>query len=87
MADGAYHFVAVPASLTSAEFLTRFFVYLQASVPAQKIQSILRDFSPYLEVRRRDELFEIARGVTLGESGIKNGDICQVRGKPKKVNV
>lgn len=87
MTDGAYHFVAAPLEMKSADFLKYFFNYLSTKVAKEKLQAVLKSYYPYLEVRRSNELVEVAREMTLADAGIKNGDICQLRGKPKKVNV
>lgn len=83
--DGSYHYVQAPAELLSVDFLRLFFRYLKSSSAKEKYNNVLDQYFPQLEIRRSDVTIEIKEDETLLAGGLKNGDICQVKGKPKKV--
>ncbi len=83
--DGSYHYVQAPAVLLSNDFLALFFKYLKGNGAKGKYNSVLNQYFPLLEIRRNDVLVRVKGNETLLACGLKNGDICQVVGKPKKV--
>jgi hypothetical protein len=83
--DGSYHYVQAPAELLSDDFLKLFFSYLKSSSAKGKYSNVLDQYFPMLEIRRNDVVIRIKENETLLGGGLKDGDICQVVGKPKKV--
>lgn len=83
--DGSYHYVKAPSLLLSSEFLALFFKYLKSNCTKGKYNSVLNQYFPLLEIRRSDVLVRVKEDDTLLASGLTDGDICQVVGKPKKV--
>jgi len=81
--DGSYHYVQAPSAQTVADFLKLFFKYLVESSAKDKYSAILKQYFPMLEIRRNDELIRCETQQTLAEAGLKDGDICQIVGKPK----
>lgn len=83
--DGSYHYVKAPSLLLSSDFLALFFKYLKSNCTKGKYNSVLNQYFPLLEIRRSDVLVRVKEDETLLASGLTDGDICQVIGKPKKV--
>ena len=83
--DGSYHFVKAPSLLLSSDFLALFFKYLKSNCTKGKYNSVLNQYLPLLEIRRSGELVKVKENETLLASGLEDGDICQIVGKPKKV--
>lgn len=83
--DGSYYYVKAPSLLLSSDFLVLFFKYLKSNCTKGKYNSVLKQYLPLLEIRRSDVLVRVKDDDTLLASGLTNGDICQVVGKPKKV--
>jgi len=81
--DGSYHYVQAPATQTTADFLSLFFKYLIKSAEKDKYSSVLKQYFPMLEIRRNDVVIRCDAQQTLADAGLKNGDICQIVGKPK----
>lgn len=86
-ADGSYHYLQAPSAMKSVEFLKLFFKHLVKSDTKNKYQNLLNNYVPMLEIRRNDETIRINWETSLFDGGMKDGDICQVIGKPKNVNV
>lgn len=83
--DGSYHYVQAPAAMSSEKFLKIFFKNLMAGANKDKYRVALKQYLPELEIRRSDTLVRFKGAETLANGGLKNGDICQVIGKPKSV--
>jgi len=81
--DGSYHYVQAPAAQTTADFMKLFFDYLIQSAQKDKYSTVLKQYIPMLEIRRNDALVRCNAEQTLSDTGLKNGDICQIVGKPK----
>ena len=87
MADSSYHYVQASSLLKSIDLLKLFFMYLSTKTSAESVKATLNEFQPYLEIKRSNEMVEIPHQQNLKEAGIQQGEVCQIRGKPKKVNV
>jgi len=81
--DGSYHYVQAPAAQTTADFMNLFFNYLIKNEEKDKYSTILKQYFPMLEIRRNDGVVRCGAEQTLKDAGLKNGDICQIVGKPK----
>jgi len=86
-ADENYYYVAAPSGILASEFLKLYFNYLLQTKSSDRYRKILKSYVPFLEIRRNNEQVKVAASSTLAEAGLINGDICQVVGKPKAVNV
>ncbi|MDH5424334.1 MAG: hypothetical protein OEY29_05010 [Gammaproteobacteria bacterium] len=84
--DESYHYVQAPAAMTSSMFLKLFFKQLMAAANKDKYSKVLKQYKPQLEIRRSDTLMRFNESQTLENGGLKNGDICQIIGKPKSVS-
>jgi len=81
--DGSYHYVQAPAAQTTTDFVKLFFSHLIKSTEKDKYSTVLNQYFPMLEIRRNDALVRCDAEQTLADAGLKNGDICQIVGKPK----
>lgn len=82
--DGSYHYVKAPAEISSSEFLSLFYQYLSKNKAKEKYSKVLDHYFPFLEIRRNDELIRFGGEDSLMAGGLRDGDICQIVGKPKK---
>jgi len=85
--DENYYYVAAPSEMRASEFLKLYFDYLQKSKSGDRYRKILSSYVPFLEIKRNNEQVKVAGISSLEDAGLKAGDICQVVGKPKAVNV
>lgn len=86
-ADENYYYVAAPSGMLASEFLTVYFNHLLQSKSSERYRKILNSYVPVLEIRRNNEKVRVTSTSTLADAGLIDGDICQVVGKPKAVNV
>lgn len=85
--DENYYYVAAPSGMLASEFLTMYFNYLLQTKSSERYRKILNSYVPFLEIKRNNEQIKVAATSTLVEAGLIDGDICQVVGKSKAVNV
>jgi len=86
-ADENYYYVSAPSGMLASEFLKLYFSYLLQTKSSERYRKILNSYVPFLEIKRNNEQVKVTGASTLAEAGLIDGDICQVVGKPKAVNV
>lgn len=64
-----------------------FLEYLKRGHAREQIDAMARVYDPVLHVRAGDTDHEIANSLTLKEANLKNGDICFIKGQPRKHEV
>ena len=83
--DKSYNYVTAPSGMLVSEFLKQYFIFLMRGSLKERYQAILNKNIPLLEINRKDEIIRSNGTSTLLAAGLKDGDICQVVGKPKEV--
>ena len=81
--DNSYHYLQAPSAMKSVDFLKLFFKYLVTTDKKNKYNKVLSNYIPELEIRRVDKTVRVDWKTSLLDAGLKNGDICQIIGKPK----
>ena len=83
--DGATYALRVAENMQVGDFLHDFLHLLSRGPGREKVKMFWRRYDPILQVRRDDEFVDLDSNVTIGDAGLKNSDICQVRGELNEV--
>lgn len=82
--DGGSHYVRAPENLQVWDFVALFLEHLKKGPARDQIDAMSRVYDPILHVRTGDAAREISNNLTLKEANLKNGDVCFVKGRPRK---
>lgn len=85
--DGGLHFVRAPENLQVWDFIALFLNHLKKGPAGDTIDAMCRIYIPVLYVRTDDADREILDDLTLREADLKNGDVCFIKGRPRKDEV
>lgn len=83
--DGATYSLRVAENMQVGDFLHEFMDILSRGPGREKVQLFSHRYDPILQVRRNDQFIDIDSNLTVGTSGLKDNDICQIRGELSKV--
>lgn len=79
--DGATYALRVAENMQVGDFLHEFLKLLSRGPGREKVQMLSRRYNPVLQVRHDGQFIDIDSNVTVGGAGLKDNDICQVRGE------
>lgn len=83
--DGATYRLRVAENMQVGDFLYDFLRLLSRGPGREKVGMFSHRYTPILQVRRGDEFIDIDSNETVGGAGLKDNDICQVRGNLSEV--
>ena len=75
--DGASHLVRAPLNMQLRDF-----VYLSNGPAKERIRQLRTNFEPILQVEKEGGFIDLDQNQTLSQAGVKDGNLCQIRGKP-----
>lgn len=79
--DGATYSLRVSANMQIGDFLCDFLSLLSRGPGRERVQMFSRRYFPVLQVRRGASFIDVDSNLTICAAGLKNQDICQVRGQ------
>ena len=85
--DGCSHYVRAPENIQVWDFVNLFLEHLKRGAVREQIDAMARVYDPVLHVRTGDTDHEITNSLTLKEANLKNGDVCFIKGQPRKHEV
>ena len=83
--DGATYALRVAENMQVGDFLHEFLKLLSRGPGREKVQMLSRRYNPVLQVRHDGQFIDIDSNVTVGGAGLKDNDICQVRGELSEI--
>jgi hypothetical protein len=79
--DGATYALRVAKNMQVGDFLHEFLRLLARGPGRERMRMFSHRYSPVLQVRRGEQFIDVDSNVTIGTAGLKDNDICQVRGE------
>ena len=83
--DGATYALRVAQNMQVGDFLHEFLRLLSRGPGREKVRTFSHRYNPVLQVRRGEQFIDIDSNATIGTAGLKDDDICQVRGELREL--
>jgi hypothetical protein len=83
--DGATYALRVAENMQVGDFLHDFLRLLSRGPGSEKVKLFSHHYIPILQVCHSGQFLDVDSNVTIGSAGLKDNDICQVRGKLSEV--
>lgn len=85
--DYSHHSFCVPAQMTVGDFLELALERLAQGKGADRVQALMSDYAPVLEIPTPDGGRELPDDKTLAEAGVFDHAICRIIAKPRKERI
>lgn len=83
--DGVTYALRVAQNMQVGDFLNEFLRLLSRGPGREKVRMFSHRYNPVLQVRRGEQFIDVDSNATIGTAGLKDNDICQVRGELSEV--
>ncbi len=78
--DGITYSLRVAKNMQIGDFFHDFLQLIQRGPGRDKVKVFARRYDPVLQVQRSEKFVDVDSNFTVGNAGLVDGDVCQVRG-------